>query len=230
MINAFYKFIFLTTILIVGLLFVATNKIKAEEAPIFWVTWNAESYSTPEFKGKALPSYGTLTNIAFELVQNGKVVSLNSQEVIWYLNGTSVKKGLGIKELSFHSGLSSGANRIRIELPGFKGGASLLKSVEIPVKLPEVVLDAPYVKKAVTSREINLRALPYYFNAMRSGELSWIWQVGTTTLNDSVKEPNKITIDIPEGAPKGSQILAKIRIDNPSKKEGAETMALFTIQ
>ncbi|MDP1689315.1 MAG: hypothetical protein Q8L47_04275 [bacterium] len=230
MLKTSYKFIFLIIVLAIGTLFFATNKTSGEGAPTFWVTWSADNYSAPEFLGKSLPSYNTLINVTFELVQNGKIITLNSQEVIWYLNGVTIKRGLGIKEFSFRTGLSTGANLIKIELPNFKGGSSLIKSVEIPVKSPEVILDSPYTKKAVTSREINLRALPYYFNATRSGDLSWIWQVNGKTPEGSAKEPNKITIEVPADMPKGGQILTKIKIINSSKKESAETMALFTIK
>lgn len=218
------------SIVILFVTLTATTKITVgAELPTFWVTWNALSYTAPHFEGKALPSIGTPINVAFELVSNGKVVTLGSQEVRWYLGETMVKKGQGVKEYSFRSGISSGAYLVRIELPGFKGGASLIKSIQIPATRPELVLDAPYNRSAITGSELNLQALAYYFNASRSSDLLWNWKVNNETPRGEAQVPDKITITIPEGAPTGSQILTNIEVVNSkNQSERAEAMALFT--
>ena len=231
MVIILHRTFFWVIVTALGIFMVAVKPTLSQDAPVFWITWSAESYSDPGYEGKALPTNNTLINVSFELIQNGKAVTISRDEVRWFLDESPVKDALGVKEFSFHSTISSGAHSLRIELPGFKGGSSLMKSIQIPVSSPEVILDAPYVKNAITSQDINLKALPYYFNVTQGGGLIWSWKVNNMSPEKAAGAPNKIKIEIPSGAPSGSQVFVKVKaVNSIIPDESAETLALFTTQ
>lgn len=214
---------------LLGMLALQAKPTMSQTAPTFWVTWATDAYTAPLYEGKSLPTNGSAVNVAFELIENGKVVSLSSQEIKWFLGSTLVKKAHGVKEYTFRSEAVSGANQLRIELPGFRGGATLAKSLAIPAVSPEVVLDAPYIKNAITGSELTLEALPYYFNAQRLRDILFNWKINNEAPSGTVQAPNKLTITIPDGALPGSKIFTEVQaINAKNQNERAEAKALFT--
>lgn len=227
----FQKTILLVGIVALGSLAIFIQRSLSQTTPIFWITWSTGSYSAPGYEGKTLPTNGTNVSVAFELIQDGKVIPLGSQEVRWFLDEAPVQDGNGLKQYSFQSNSASGSRLVRIELPDFRDIGSLTKSIQIPAVSPEVVLDAPYVKNSVTSRELVIKALPYYFNVTRAGDLNWNWQVNNETPSGAAQDPSIINILIPPEMPSGSQILTKVSVVNSTRpNESANTLSLFTIQ
>ncbi len=217
------------TLFFIGI-FTMVSKTQSQVAPIFWVTWKAENYSAPGFSGKSLPSNNTPISIAFELILNGNVVDLKPEEIRWYVDGAFVAKSLGLKEYSFKSNIGTGTHSIRIEIPKFQKGNSLMKNIQIPVSRPEIVLDSPYSKSSVTSNQLVLEAHPYFFNVNQISGLMWGWKINNVAPENLTEKPNKITVDFPVEMPSGSQVLVNVEARNILKNtERAETMSLFTI-
>lgn len=225
------KTFFWITVITFSVIAVNALTTHSQSSPVFWVTWNAESFTAAPFLGKPLPSRGTKVNVSFELFQNGKTVSLNSQPIKWFLNGALVQSGEEFKNFSFVSEISSGANLLRIEIPGFRGSAALAKTIQIPTASPETVIDIPYDRSAIKNREITVRALPYYFNVMRLDDLSFDWKVNGQTPKGLAVTPDFITITVPENIPPGSKIFTEVEVVNlKNSRESANSKALFTTQ
>src|SRR3989344_4179426 len=122
----------IVALLFVFLFVITAPPVGSQTSPIFLVTWSADSYVAPLFEGRPLPTTGTPVSVAFELVENGRFVSLGAQEVRWFLGGTLAQKSAGGKTFAFTARGSVGAHQLRIELPNFRGGQALSKSIQIP--------------------------------------------------------------------------------------------------
>lgn len=219
----------LIVFIFLGLFSISTQNSKSQVAPMFWVTWKAENYSASTFNGKSLPSYGSPITVSFELILDGKVADLKNEEILWYVDGAFVSKSLGMKEYSFRSNIGTGAHSVRIEITKFQKNNTLMKNVQIPVSLPEVVLDSPYSRSNVTSDYIALEAKPYFFNVSQISGLMYDWKVNNVAPTSTAEDPSKIIIAFPKDMPSGSQILVNVGVRNALRRnEKAEAIGLFT--
>ena len=208
---------------------VAITPAHSKNAPAFWITWSANSYTAPHFTGKALPVNGSVVTVVFELIENGQVVNLASQNVRWFLGTVLIQQGRGMKEFTFKAGGSGGARLVRVDLPNFRDGATLVKSVQIPVVEPQVIINAPYVKNAVAPNELVLQALPYYFNVRRASELLFSWNVNNEAPEGTTSRPENLTVTLPMGIPAKSKVFIEVEVENiNNRKEATRAQALFT--
>ncbi len=69
---------------------------QTASSPQFLVTWKASNSYIPSFyQGKALPSLEIEITASLELISNGHVVDLSSQNIYWYLDRGSGGRGDG---------------------------------------------------------------------------------------------------------------------------------------
>ncbi|MBI2035360.1 MAG: hypothetical protein HYT12_01610 [Candidatus Liptonbacteria bacterium] len=200
---------FITVLASIALLILAVLQFRsanAQSTPAFWVTWGADSYVPDYFIGKAMPSRASNITVSFEILENGKPLSLSGQEVRWFINNTIAAKGVALKTFSFRAGAS--APLVRIELPGFRGGASLIKSFQIPVREPEIVIKAAGVAQA--GQDISLSAISYFFNIQNLSELFFTWKVNSVSPEGTPKNPELLTISVPTEAKSGDKIITEV--------------------
>lgn len=165
----------------------------------FMTSWQAKTYIPQWYIGKAFPTYQSFITVGFELIENGKIVDLSKTVVRWYVDDVLFKNednGLGIKKVTVYNQKYGGdVSSIKISLPSYKGGI-LEKTIDIPIKNPEVVIDAPFFQKKVSKGASDLFAWPFYFNAASSSMLSLRWSAeGGDAQAGKVGDPFKLTVD-----------------------------------
>lgn len=217
----FFIFLFF----IVGFLFL--NFVNAQTAaqtasrPQFMASWQAQSSSPSWYQGKIFPTKGSKIDIAFELIDNGKIADLSKLKVRWYLNDKLVlneKNGLGIKSYSFNTYDYAGQDaEIRIAIIDYKGGEQIGKIITIPIVYPEAVIDAPYSNLQIKTGNIPLIAYPFFFNVLDFKKLSFNWSVNNQAaeVND-INRQQALDLNIDQKAPSDFIVDVKLSIKNLS--------------
>jgi hypothetical protein len=125
------------------------------------ISWQALNYAPPKFKGKILPTSNSIIEIGFEFIQNGKIIDLSKNKIYWYINSDLVSNSPGTKQISVIApNIYNDVLRVRVELPDF----NVLKTIEIPVVKPKIVINAPFPNNEVHNNNFEVYALPYFFN------------------------------------------------------------------
>lgn len=176
------------------------SNAQAASVPQFLVSWQASSYVPDWYRGKVFPSAGSKVSVGFDLVNNGKIVDLSKTAIRWYVNDNLIvneNNGLGIKNFTFINNDVYGGNEIdiRITLPNYNGGI-LDKTVAIPVKQPEVVVDAPYFGNKVSQGKNTLYAWPFFFNIKNIADLIYNWSVNGRGATDANSPFLNLNVDL----------------------------------
>jgi hypothetical protein len=220
-------------ILIVFLMFFSLMQLHpvfAQNSPRndLLISWEASGFSPPNFKGKVLPSPGSIIKIGFEFVRDGKIIDLSKNKIYWYINNDLFSNSLGIKQISIITPNSPGSNiDIRIELPDF----NVLKTIEIPIVKPKIVIDAPFPNKEVQSNNFEVYALPYFFNPKNNDldylDINWFINgvLAKPAKDDLFKLKTKIVGDSPTDITIG--VYAQ-NTENQLEKAGDEINLKFT--
>lgn len=183
--------------------------------PRFMITWRAESLVPPGFSGKVLPTTNSPVFASFELVDGGRLVELSKYTVQWHLNDELIKSGLGIQTAEFLVPPFSGESvDLRVQLPNYKNNF-IVKTVEIPVTSPEVVIEAPFPEGKFVTPSIQIKGLAFFFNAPSPSALSYSWTVnGESPAN--AENPATLNINLNPDAPLGSVLNIRLKVQNPT--------------
>ncbi|MBI5401752.1 hypothetical protein HZB05_02935 [Candidatus Wolfebacteria bacterium] len=166
------------------------TSVYARTAPEFMVSWQAQNYVPVWYVGKIFPTNSAKISIRFDLIDNGKIADLLSStcentnnsgphpcRVRWYINDDlriNEDNGFGIKTFSFaNTNVYDGNDiEIHISIPNYHG-QSLDKIVTIPVKSPELTIEAPYYDRRA-GKESRFIAWPFFFNSIMSLSFKWL--------------------------------------------------------
>lgn len=207
-INRIYILLFIFSVL-----FFPAHSFAAE----FMTSWQANSYAPRWFSGKIFPTFGSLVNVSFELIDNGRITDLSRVKVRWYLNDKLVKNeknGLGIKNYSFINSVYGGNDaEIRISIPDYKTGP-LDEIIRIPVKEPEVAIDAPYFNQSVNKGANGFLAHPFFFNISDVSEFFMNWTIDGKSVGDNSKSVPGFNLNIGQETAVGTKINLGARISN----------------
>ncbi len=189
----------------------------AEAAPQFMVSWRANNYVPTWYQGKVFPTKGSPVEIIFELIDNGKIVDLQKTVVRWYINDELVKNednGLGIKSLQFNMPDYAGQEtEVRIAIPFYPGG-QLDSIVRIPVKSPEVVIDANIPDRRIGTGKNLFQAFPFFFNVASLKNLSFDWLANDKTVENVGEEPWLLRLNVDSQTPSGFGINVRAAVQN----------------
>lgn len=190
--------------------------------PDFLITWRAQSYAPPSYRGKALPTTGTPVVVSFELVGQGKIVDLSKQPVYWYLDNEYLNGGNGVQTAAFNVVFPMiGSQEIRIEIPDFNG-VDLSKRIVIPVANPEAVIEAPFPNARFSGTALQLVGQPYFFNIQHLSDLTFTWSVNGDHPQNS-DSPNVLNARLSTNAPSDFALNINLTIQNPNDE--SETAA-----
>ncbi len=195
---------FAITLVLFSLLFSILYPLssRGQQAPEFMVSWKANSYVPPDYPGKALPSPTSPIEIAFELLENSRIVNLAGNEVRWFINNQLQKSGLGLKTLTYIPLRFERQDKtIRIEVRRYRG-ANLEETIVIPIAEPEVV---------ITPLADNIfKALPYFFNTASLNQLNFEWTVNGQRPEGTPENPNILELaSLPAGININISVLVK---------------------
>lgn len=194
---------------------------QTASSPQFLVTWKASGSYIPSFyQGKALPTLGSKITASLELVSNGKLADLSSQNIYWYEDEVLVGGGAGVQQVTFSPfGTPPSTLILDVELPQYSGGY-LTHTVNIPFVEPTAVIDAPYPGQEFSSDLLTLQGIPFFFYATSSANLAYNWSVNGQT-GTSAEDPQIAEITLPQGTPGGTSVGVSLSISNVSGSTAA---------
>lgn len=197
---------------------------NAQTAPQFLISWKADSYAPNWYQGKVFPTRGSRVEVAFELIDNGKVADISKTKVRWYVNDRLVlneKNGLGIKTHSFRVVDYPGQDvEIRIVVVDYKNGDQLSDLIIIPVAHSEAIIDAPYAGRKIgniSNNKHSFSVYPFFFNVSDLSKLSFKWLVNNRPA-ESGGSAEKLDLSVDPLAPSGFEIDISAKINNLSNE------------
>ncbi|MDP3956497.1 MAG: hypothetical protein Q8P97_00695 [bacterium] len=212
------------------LLFAGFSAAHAQTTPQFIPFWHAASFTPADFAGKVFPTEKTVIDASFELLRNGKFVDLSGKRVMWLVNGNELGEGTNKKSITFKNyGYGSSAINMDVRVFDF-GGATLAYSFTIPATTPRLVIVSPYDKNNLTEKNLNVTALPYFWNITSLNELVFSWSVNSVSPEGSVGTPDKLSVTIPGDTPAGTKIAVNVSAQNLSSSfEAASDEIIYTV-
>jgi hypothetical protein len=197
-------------------------------APQFMVTWQAQNFAPADFAGKLLPIANTPIDVVFNVIENGKMVDLTNTEVRWYVNNKIQQSGRGRQTLRFNAPeFSGGDQEVRISIPSYKN-RELTKTITIPVTIPQVIIQTPFISNEIPRGEIRLKALPYFFNISNLRNLKFGWLVNgvAPTSEGVITNPEELILETPAEIPTNNQTSIGVSIQNKNNTLEAAARSL----
>lgn len=174
------------------------------------LTWSTSTYVPISYPGKALPTRGSLVEIASQ-IENP---TTNPQELTykWFLNDNFQKEASGKGEQTFRFNMGESITEkhlVRVEL--FDGDTLVGSSLPLSIKArrPEIILKAkngtiisssPVLNYLVSaSQPIKFEAQPYFFDIKNAKELNYSWYLDNQEASQiSSENPNLLVLRIGE--------------------------------
>lgn len=192
-----------------------THKPAAAQAPepFILLTWRANSYAPAEFRGKVLPTAYTGISAGVEVISSGKIADLARATVNWYWDNDLIASGSGLRQITFNAPETGNTVRdLRVEVFGV-GDGLLIKTVEIPVVRPEVVIEAPFPERTFSGGQVTLTAKPYFFNSIPG--LVFNWKVNGRA-PESRDNSGVLQVSLNPGTAPGFEMRAELTAYNPA--------------
>jgi len=167
------------------------------------LTWSTNTYTPLNYHGKALPSPGSVIEVAADIIPK----SINPQELDyrWFLDRNFEKNasGLGKETLKFtDKGIIGKIYSIRLEVVNQTGSIIASASQEIKTIKPEIFLETEALLLdsskylVLANQETIFKIQPYFFNIKTLSELDYQWILnGTKASQISENNPNIFTIE-----------------------------------
>lgn len=197
------------------------------------ILWEANTYTPPFFKGKALFSHqSTVTFMAQpQIVVKGKVVNPANLIYRWSKDGTVLgnQNGYGKQTLTLTGSVISRSMRIFVEVTDPQSGATASGVVTLNPVEPEILIyevsplyGTQYNKAIINSlplqgNEVTLAAIPYFFSsqyAFNSGELLYKWSINGNTVSDNLNTNARVFRKVGDVSGKSN---IEVRIEQPDK-------------
>lgn len=191
------------------------------------LTWKTASYTPPGYRGKALPTPGSVIGVSAILVENGRSVSLLNQRVRWYVNDEIIKSGVGEIDLMTFVPTTGGDEYldVRADLPDYAGLGGL-QSVRIPIVRPDAVISHPYPKGEFSGNTLALRARPFFFNTTDPSRLRYEWSFNDQSPKNT-EDPEYLSVSVPENTPDRYPLRVSLSIWKTNKDDFDDLATAF---
>jgi hypothetical protein len=203
-------------------LFLIATSASAQTTAGLAVVWEADTYTPPNYPGKALPSAGstiTVTVLPYGPNVSGLPLAAADFTYTWTKDGLSLpsSSGAGKNSLSF-TAASAGSNTISVQAENKANKLVLEQQILIPITAPQVLLyeydplwgtlqnhTLPSVYQLI-KKELSVAAVPYFIstNATRASEVEYSWQLNGKPIITNTTEPELATFVRPDDALEGS--------------------------
>jgi hypothetical protein len=199
------------------LIFFAIYTSKAYAATEFLTSWKANTFVDSAYAGKIFPVKGSKVNLAFELLDNNKIVDISKNEVAWFREGSKFESGLGKRIASLVLPTLSNKERVDVKIivRQYKG-ADIEKFITIPIASPEIVIDSPYPLNVIPAGLNVFKPLFYFWNTSSVNKLLVSWVSGSEEAQE-LKGNNILQLSVPDGATNTSLNLA-VTAKNPERE------------
>lgn len=195
-----------------------TAAAYVQAAPVsFLTTWRASSFVSSEYQGKILPSPDSNVLTALELVDNGKIADISTNDVSWFLNGKKFANGVGKKSAAFAVPKLFREERleVKVSVKQYKG-ADYETFITIPVVSTETVIAAPYPKNQVISGLYAFKPLFYFWNINSLDNLLLEWTAQDQTVR-GLGGRDILQLSIPAAA-RQTALTLTLSANNPSNE------------
>ena len=174
------------------------------------VTWQAETYAPESFSGKIMPTSDSAITVGVDLIDFGKRVDLSPYKVYWYLDEKFYQGAPGLSRIRFTAPhfIGETAVKVRVLIVDYKSGVG--KTVNIPLVVPEVVIQSSNPGLAASAVPFTLQAYPYFFNVQSAFDLNYSWKLRGSVVGTE----NSITITN-EMAGDGRVARLELTLNNP---------------
>jgi hypothetical protein len=187
------------------------------QTPAVVVTWQAQNYAPSTYRGKVLPAPGSTVVAMVEIIEKGKIANLSQELINWYLDGEFLQGGVGLQEVVFKIGSYVGTSaQLRVRIPNY-GEDLAIRTIELPIVRPQVVVEAPFPTGNFTTSELSLKASPYFFNVESPSELTYEWSVNGEK-PAGAENPDRLQISFPGGLSDGQYVTIEARADDPRER------------
>lgn len=177
---------------------------------IVTITWEADTYTPPFFKGKALFSHqSTITFMAQpQIVVRGRTLNPANLIYTWSKEGTVLgnQNGYGKQTLTLTGSVISRSMKVMVDVQDPTSGATASGVIQINPIEPEVsmyVVDPLYgvqYNKVIQGtlpldgKEVTLTAVPYFFSNAEggSGSMSYNWSINGNTISDGLNTRTRV--------------------------------------
>lgn len=193
------------------------------------ILWEAQTYTPPFYKGKALPSYKSLLRVSAIPRYNSPSSNPSEFHYKWVYNRIeNVGEGLSKNSVVIPAGWADAAVPVvlDVKLPGttWKGSASAnIEGAETKVVLYE---NAPLLgvqfnralrgANAAVGNEYTVRAVPYFFSTdnFMNNELVYTWKMGGSNIVPGLDPTNLLLTKRGRGAESYS---VSLRVQSPKR-------------
>jgi len=195
--------------------------------------WEADSYTPPFFRGRALPSAGTTLRLEarprFQRV-DGSLISTGDIIFTWRRNGYVIPgtSGRGKTSVVIEGPSLFGTDTISVEAKSTDELYESVASTRIASTEPHLALyqnhpvfgiayhQALGAENRISETEASFSAVPYFADAHHpdSGDLLYEWRVNGTQIGNNAQRPSAITINAAGSAGTASVTLALTHISN----------------
>lgn len=170
---------------ILGSVFLGIASFVYAAEPQFLVSWKPLVYTPRWYGGKAIPVKDSLVSVSFELIdQNdsnkGKIISIGSSEVRWYIGTKLIQKGIGLQTITIQNNLFSGDTinvKIAVDFLDSKTQEKYFveKYIRIPVTDRKLFLVRRWMDTTLAPRaQATWYAVPLFFSSdPKSATINW---------------------------------------------------------
>lgn len=217
---------------IIVLVWLFATSAAAQSELTFLTSWKAYNFIPPGFNGKAMPlSRGTTIDVAFEVLENGKIVDISRNTVKFFVNGRKRQEGNGLRRFRFITLDGKSAQEIKIVVLNARGDVRFENRFTIPTVSPEVAIYPPRTQNIIEKGLNSFQAIPYFFNIARINDLNFIWTVNGVSPSEATAAPDRLELTVPQDYPSGASITLNVvgqNIVNPL--ETANQKVIFTVK
>ncbi len=204
----------LITVFLSITIFIVFQNARAQSLPIFLASWKAYNFIPPGFIGKALPlAEGTPVEVAFEIIQNGKIVDISKNDVKLFANNKKKAEGFGVRRFRFVTD-GSRAYEIKINVLDSRGDIQFEHRFVIPAASPEIAVSYSYPRNTIKAGVNVFQIIPYFFNISRINDLRFSWAVNGAAPEATDKNPDQLEIAVPNDYPKNAAITISAAAQN----------------
>jgi len=205
--------------------------VHAQDAsPIVVFSWKSPTFVPSGYAGKALPVYGARVELAADLLVGSNFVDPGALFYSWFLNGSRLASGKGLRKAEFTTKSGPGAsNYIRVEIDFL--GQKVIKNFFVPSTEPRLIVEQQRSRNILREGNNLFVARPFFFLASSLSDFSFSWSFNGSPLDQKLATPDKFSVDILPGTPPGSRVDIGAEIKNKtSLLEIASQNLSFVVQ
>ncbi len=204
------------------------------------MTWYADTYTPPDYPGKAMPSRES--KVVVTAIPDIK--GYNSDELLytWYIDAESrLRSVLGEQEFEFIVTKNLDSISVLVEVSNLSGSIVVSKAILIPIVRPSVIIYHKNSEREIETainkifispgNSIKLIAKAFNFQANKISDFNYLWSFIGKKISGLKTNPNILTLTIPENSLFGESDL-KIKVTNRKffKEIAASTVNINVVE